>query len=91
MRKITFHRRAAKYLRRMPKDRAALVRDALYEVAALDEVGSHPNVKQMKGDMSAWSRLRVGSYRAIIQVTIVVEGEELYIDALGSRGDIYKG
>ncbi|MCP5533689.1 MAG: type II toxin-antitoxin system RelE/ParE family toxin [Akkermansiaceae bacterium] len=91
MRSIVFHRRAARYLSRMPRDRAVQVRDALREVAALDDISSHPAVKSMAGAMAGWSRLRVGSYRAILQVTIVEIDEVLYVDAIGPRGDIYKG
>lgn len=91
MRAIVFHRRAAKSLTRMPRDRAIQVRDALREVAALAEISSHPNIKQMEGNMSGWSRLRVGSYRAILQVTIREVDEVLYVDSIGPRGDIYKG
>jgi len=91
MRAIVFHRRAARYLSRMPRDRAAQVRDALREVAELDDISSHPGVKQMSGGMSGWSRLRVGSYRAILQVTVVKVDEVLYVDAIGPRGDVYKG
>lgn len=45
--------------------------DALREVASLPNIADHPGIKQMKGDMAGWSRLRVGSYRAILQVTII--------------------
>ena len=90
MRAIVFHRRAARYLGRMPRDRAIQVRDALREVAALDDISSHPNLKQMGGNMTGWSRLRVGSYRAILQITVIKVGEVLYVDAIGPRGDIYK-
>jgi mRNA-degrading endonuclease RelE of RelBE toxin-antitoxin system len=91
MRAIVFHRRAASYLSRMPRDRAAQVRDALVEVAGLENITSHPGIKQMSGGMAGWSRLRIGSYRAIMQVTVIEAGEVLYVDAIGPRGDIYKG
>jgi mRNA-degrading endonuclease RelE of RelBE toxin-antitoxin system len=91
MRAIVLHRRAAPYLSRMPRDRAAQVRDALREVAGLANVADHPDIKQMSGDMAGWLRLRVGSYRAILQVTIIQIDEVLYVDAIGPRGDIYKG
>jgi mRNA-degrading endonuclease RelE of RelBE toxin-antitoxin system len=91
MRSIIFHRRAASYLKRMPRDRAAQVRDALREVAALVNIADHPNIKTMSGEMAGWSRLRVGSYRAVLQVTVFEIDELLYVDAIGPRGDIYKG
>ena len=63
MRPIVFHRRAARYLIRMPRDRAIQVRDALREVAALANIADHPGIRLMSGEMAGWSRLRVGSYR----------------------------
>ena len=41
MRAIVFHRRAARYLSRMPRDRAVQVRDALREVAALANIADY--------------------------------------------------
>lgn len=91
MRAIVFHRRAARYLSRMPRDRAVQLRDALREVAALAIIGDHPNIKTMGGEMAGYFRLRVGSYRAILQVAVFEIDEVLYVDAIGPRGDIYKG
>jgi mRNA interferase RelE/StbE len=91
MRAIVFHRRAARYLSRMPQDRTVQVRDALREVAALANIADHPNLKVMAGDMAGWARLRVGGYRAILQVTVIKIDKVLYVDAIGPRGDIYKG
>jgi mRNA interferase RelE/StbE len=91
MRAIVFHRRAARYLSRMPRDRAIQVRDALREVAELAAITDHPNIKSMSGIMDGWFRLRVGSYRAILQVTLMEIDEVLYVDAIGPRGDIYNG
>ena len=45
----------------------------------------------MSGEMAGWSRLRVSSYRAILQVTVIEIDEVLYVGAIGSRGGIYKG
>lgn len=64
MRGIILHRRAARYLRRMPKDRQIQMRDALRAVAGLPEITGHPGVKPLGGDLSGWCRLRVGVYRA---------------------------
>jgi mRNA-degrading endonuclease RelE of RelBE toxin-antitoxin system len=91
MRAIVFHRRTARYLSRMPRDRAVQVRDALREVAELAAITDHPNIKSMSGGMAGWFRLRVGSYRAILQVTVMESDEVLYVDAIGPRGDIYNG
>ena len=45
----------------------------------------------MSGGMDGWLRLRVGSYRAILQVTVMEIDEVLYVDAIGPRGGIYHG
>ena len=90
MRPIVLHRRAARYLSRMPRDRIVQMRDALREVAGLANIADHPNIKQMSGAMAGWFRLRVGGYRAILQVTVKEIDEVLYVDAIGPRGDIYK-
>jgi mRNA-degrading endonuclease RelE of RelBE toxin-antitoxin system len=63
----------------------------LREVAALANIADHANLKVMAGDMTGWTRLRVGGYRAILQVTVIKIDEVLYVDAIGTRGDIYKG
>ncbi len=42
----------------------------------------------MGGNMAGWSRLRIGSYRAILQITIIEVDEVLYVDAIGPRGDL---
>ena len=91
MRAIVFHRRAARYLGRMPRDRAIQVRDALREVAGIDEITSHPGIRPMSGGMSGWCRLRVGCYRAILHVAVIEIDEVIYVDAIGPRGDVYKG
>jgi mRNA-degrading endonuclease RelE of RelBE toxin-antitoxin system len=75
----------------MPRDRAIQVRDALREVAALANIADHPGIKLMSWEMAGWSRLRVGSYRAMLQVTVIESDEVLYVGSIGPRGDIYKG
>ncbi len=41
--------------------------------------------------MDGWFRLRVGSYRAILHVSVMENDEVLHVDAIGPRGDIYNG
>ena len=66
MRRVQFHRRAAAYLRRMAPARRDQVLDAIEEVAALGDSTSHVNVRSLRGE-GQWYRLRVGSYRAVLQ------------------------
>jgi mRNA-degrading endonuclease RelE of RelBE toxin-antitoxin system len=87
MRRIKLHRRATRYLRRMPQDRQGQMVRALEEVAALDDLNSHPNIRSLTGQSDCF-RLRVGIYRAILQPQ---DGEDpiLYVDYIGPRGDAY--
>jgi phage-related protein len=52
MREISYHKRAAKYLRRMPVERKDQIKAALEQIATLDEPQSNPSVKLMGGNRS---------------------------------------
>ncbi len=90
MRTVQLHRHAANYLRRMPRPRQVQMVADLEAVAALDDIGSHPNVSPLSGDHAGWWRLRVGSYRALLQIRLEDQIEILFVDHIGPRGDIYK-
>jgi hypothetical protein len=87
-------------LRRIPQDRARRIFAALDELTTLPDPSTHPNVKAMKGDWRGCLRIRIGSYRAIFQLTTAPPSESeaplaanpLLITVLlvGLRGDIYK-
>ena len=89
MREIVYHRRAVRYLRRMPANRKEQVKAAIAEVAALDDPSAHQNVKPMKSDWEGCHRIRIGSYRAIYRLTEREEGEIMEVLQVGPRGDVY--
>jgi len=89
MREVLLHRRAERYLRRMPKARQAQMVAVIEEVAATDEVSRHPRVRSMTGK-DGWYRLRVGDYRAVFQPREEGTLEILYVDYIGPRGDAYR-
>ncbi len=89
MREIIYHRRAAKYLGRMPRDRQEQMLRCLEEVASYDDIAGHPDVRPMKGEWKDWHRLRVGSYRSVLRVMVIQVDEVLYVDFIGPRGDAY--
>lgn len=89
MRRISLHRRAVKYLRRMPRERQVEVVRALEDLAALPKPADHPNVRPLAGEFSGWFRLRVGAYRAIVQARKEGADETIYVDYIGPRGDAY--
>ena len=91
MRKVKLHRRAAKYFRRMPRDRQLQMIASLEEVAAFPDIVQHPSISHMQGNPQGWFRLRVGGYRAVLQSRDEPSLEPvLYVDYIGPRGDAYR-
>lgn len=80
MKTITYTKQALKALRGMQKSRSVLIRAKISDFAA----GKPVDAKPMKGSTDI--RIRVGSYRVIIDDT----GTVLIVLKIGSRGDIYK-
>ncbi len=89
MRRILSHRKATAYLRRMPPQRREQMMAALEEVAGLEDLSTHPGIRNMKGARSDWYRLRVGSYRAVLRPEKRDGEDVLYVSYIGPRGDVY--
>ena len=89
MRKVVLHHRAAKYLRRMPKDRQAEMIKSLNQAAALEDTASHPKARPLTGGLAGWYRLRIGVYRAILKPQKDGDIDILFVDHIGPRGDAY--
>lgn len=90
MREINYHKRAVKYLRRMPADRKEQIKEALAQIAELEDPLGDPNVKPMSGAWESCHRLRIGSYRAIYRLVDREGIQTLEVLQVGPRGDIYK-
>lgn len=73
----------------MPRERQAQIVHALEEIAALENLTDHPNVKALAGEFAGWFRLRTGVYRSIVQPRREDSAEILYVDYIGPRGDAY--
>ena len=89
MRRVIMHRRASRYLRRMPPQRQAQMVEVIEQVAGLEDISTHPGIRQLKG-VDGWFRLRVGIYRAVLQPREDGSVEVLFVDYIGPRGDAYK-
>ena len=89
MRNIVLHKRAEKYLERMPKNRQSQMVEALESVASLEDITQHSGVKPLSGNLNGWFRLRVGGYRALLQLRKNGELEIIYVENIGPRGDFY--
>lgn len=95
MHRLEITRRALRSMRRIPKDRCAKIIIALEDLMTSEDPAAHQNVKAMKGDWTGFSRIRIGSYRAIFEVNPDPEAQEddklllISVVAVGPRGDIY--
>lgn len=82
MKQIAYTKAAAKALRRMPQNIAALIRSKI-EAYAIDPASQANNVKALKGREGI--RLRVGDWRVIMDD----RGNVLAVLEVGPRGGIY--
>jgi mRNA interferase RelE/StbE len=86
MAKIIVHRRAASYLRKLPENEKKKVKKSLKRLG--DNPSNDKWVKNMVGNWSGYSRIRIGNLRVIYWFD---EFENtIYVDHIGPRGDIYK-
>jgi len=86
MAKVIVHRRAAKYLRNLSKDEMEKIKLALKRLG--DNPLHYPGVKNMVGEWSGYSRIRIGNLRVIYWFD--ESGNTISVDHIGPRGDIYK-
>lgn len=83
---IRYSKQAQKDIRKLPKDVARLVKQA---IEGLIENPPKGDIKTMQGYSDGRKRLRVGKYRVVYQY--INDGSiYVWIIEVGSRGDIYK-
>lgn len=82
MRQIEYTKAATKGLKKLPKNIAKSFFEGFERIAADDTIGL--DFIKMKNEETY--RLRIGKYRAIISMDMVI----LTVEKVGSRGDIYK-
>ncbi len=83
--RVVVHKRAASYIRRLPREQKERLKKALEELA---HDPFRPGVKAMVGEWRGYYRLRVGNLRVIFWVDR--ESRTIYVDYIGPRGDVYK-
>ena len=84
---VVIHRRAVRYLKKLPQDQQARIKHVLNEMS--NDPFRLSNVKNMVGDWAGYQRMRVGSTRIIFWVD--KDKKIIYVDHVGPRGDVYKG
>ena len=85
MLKVVIHRRAASYLKRLPRDQKERLKKTLQELA---HDPFQPGVKAMVGEWRGYYRMRVGDLRVIFWLD--QKNQTIYVDYIGPRGDVYK-
>lgn len=86
MYKVTIHRRASRYLKKLPTPEKENIKKSLRKLA-LDPF-HNPNVKHMVGEWKGYHRIRIGNVRVIFWID--QEEKMIYIDHISPRGDVYK-
>lgn len=76
---INYSKQAIKFLNRQDRPTKERIVDAINKLPAGD-------VKKYQGTTTSRYRLRVGDFRVIFDK----QGNILYIEKIGSRGDVYK-
>ena len=84
---VVVHKRAARYLKKLPQDQQTRIKHVL------SQMKDHPlgllGIKSMVGDWAGYHRVRVGNIRIIFWID---EPKNIvYVDHIGPRGDVYKG
>jgi len=83
---VVVHKRAAKYLKSLPDDQKSRIKETLKKLE--NGIDKRTDVKKMSGEWKGYYRMRVGDIRIIFWIEYVLK--TVYIDHIGSRGDIYK-
>lgn len=84
--KVVVHRRAARYLKRLPADQKEKIKDRLLSLA--EDPLSYPGLQPMQGRWAGYQRIRIGNLRVIL--TIDRDASTIYVDHVGPRTDVYK-
>jgi mRNA interferase RelE/StbE len=86
MYRVVVHRRAARYLQRLPRSQRERIQ-SLLRALVVEPVRS-PHVKPMVGEWKGYYRIRVGDTRIIFWLD--TQEMTVYVDHIGPRGDVYK-
>ena len=84
--RVIVHKRAARYLRRLPEFQKQRIKGSLKELE--DGVTDKVDVKSMVGEWKGYYRMRIGDIRVIFWMDHKLK--TICVDHIGSRGDVYK-
>ncbi len=84
--KVVVHKRAVRYLNKLPISQKEKIKDVLKELGI--EPLQRSDIKHMLGEWKGYYRIRIGDIRIIFWID--QEENTIYVDHIGPRGDIYK-
>jgi len=84
--KVIVHKRAARYLKSLPEFQRQRIKQSLKKLE--DGITDNVDVKSMVGEWKGYCRMRVGDTRVIFWIDRKLK--IIYVDHIGSRGDVYK-
>lgn len=84
--KVIVHKRAAHCLKRLPEFQRQRIKQSLKELE--NGIVDRVDVKSMAGEWKGYYRMRIGEVRVIFWIDH--KQKTIYVDHIGSRGDIYK-
>jgi mRNA-degrading endonuclease RelE of RelBE toxin-antitoxin system len=76
---------ASRALGALPSEDKERLTDALHEVAEREQPTAHSDVEHLRGDRQGRVRLRVGDWRAILEL----DKPRLLVHTIGHRGGVY--
>ena len=82
--KVSLHKRAAKYYESLDNNTARRINTVVEDLSRNPFEGSH--IKRLHGKQAGKYRYSVGSIRIVYRV----KDDNVLIEAIGPRGDIYK-
>jgi mRNA interferase RelE/StbE len=83
---VIVHQRAIRYLRKLPEFQKHRIKQSLKELE--DGITDNLDVKSMVGEWKGYHRMRIGDTRVIFWMDHKLK--TIYVDHIGSRGDVYK-
>jgi len=86
MDKLVVHKRAAKYLRKLPSEQKEKVKASLRQLR--DSPLTYPGNIKMAGKWAGYRRIKIGDWRVIYWAD--EQKNTVYVDHIGPRGDVYK-
>ena len=84
--KIIVHKRALKYLNKLPSFRKTKIKELL--TGLINNPIQREDVKPMLGEWKGYYRIKIGNIRLIFWVD--QDKKIIYVDHIGPRGDVYK-